>query len=156
MALSSGSSIESFDSQVEVTEQTTGSVASNAFSVSGDVNAFVNSDDAPLFSAVLAVQFATMPTAGQRIGLFARPLGVSGANDAPVPSSNYLETYMGSFKIDDGGTINTTMYLPLAGLKLPNVKSGQSFEFYIKNNSSQAITAGWALFVTPVSYKAKS
>ena len=154
MALSAGSAIEVFDTTTDVSN-TSAAVNATTYSVVGDITAFTNSDEAALFSAILECKFTTtQPADDDTITLYARPINILTTNDAPVPSAEYRHTYIGDFPIDDATAADTLMYLPLAGLKFPNVKANTEFEFYIYNNTDQTITSGWKLHITPMGYNA--
>ena len=156
MALPAGSPINEFDSQVEVTVASPGAITTGSFSVQADNNGtWVNTDDASLAHFLLVIQFATMPTAGSSITLYARQLNIESTNDAPRPDTSYEHTRIADFPIDDGSSTAIDMYLALHGIKLPDIKSGQEYEFYLKNNSSQSISSGWDLFITPASFNVK-
>ena len=154
MALATGSAIDAFDTQIEVTVASPSAITTGAFSVQADVNSWTNTDDAPLAHFLLICQLATMPDAGSSITLYARQLNIESTNDAPQPDTSYEHTRIADFPIDDGSSTATDMYLLVHGIKLPNIETAQGYEFYLKNNSTQTITSAWDLFITPASFNA--
>lgn len=94
---------------------------------------------------VLTLSFGSAPTVGKTIALYAQPLDIDGTADAPAPSTTYLQKHMGSFIVSEA----TSQSLILSRRDVPLLAS-----YYIYNvDTGQAISAGWTLKVTPVSYK---
>lgn len=97
---------------------------------------------------VLKLQFSTVTSIENKvIGLYARPLNIDGANNAPAPTATYLEKFIGSFVLQ-ASSASTDQYLMLIGYDLP-----REAEYYLLNNSGQTVAAGWTLKVTPRTYK---
>lgn len=151
MTIEANDAILKFGAQ-DVIDDTSGTIADDAFSVAGDVDsAWTNAEEAPLGSAVLTLQFdTTMPTVGS-VGLYARLLDIDGGTgDAPIPSSNYPQIFLGSFPIDFGVAADTDFITAIEAFKMPSVVAAQPVEFYIKNEGTgQTIGTGWGLLVGP-------
>ncbi len=88
MAISTGSAIEFYGTQDTVTAGGgTSSVASAAFSVSGDVvsGGWTNDDDATMASVVLTCAYSVAPTANRSVNLYARLMNIDSTNDQITP-----------------------------------------------------------------------
>lgn len=144
MAIGTDSAIEFFGTQDTVTSSSS-SVASGAFSVSGDVTTWTNDDDAPSASVTLEATYASAPTAGTSVDLYARLLNTQSTNDADAPDTNFFHYYLGSFPLND---VTSAQYITI-DVALPNGKTSQEYDFYIQNNGGQTLSAGWDLYVTP-------
>lgn len=144
MAISTDDSIHKFGTQDTITGSTS-SVANNAFSVSGDVSAWTNDDDAMEASATLACTFSVAPTLGSSVNLYGRLLNVVSTSDNETPSASFLHTHLGSFPVDDV----TSAQIITMDIPLPNGKTSQEYEFYIENRSGQTMSSGWNLYITP-------
>lgn len=148
MAIGTGTAIEFFGTQDTVTVGGgTSAVTNTSFSASGDVvsGGWTNDDDAPMASVVLTCAYSVAPTASTTVDLFARLMNIDSTNDAITPDANNPHVYLGSFPLDD---TTSTQYIPL-DVRLPNTYTSQVYEFYIKNNGGQTMSAGWTLKVTP-------
>lgn len=148
MAISTGSAIEFYGTQDTVTAGGgTSSVASAAFSVSGDVvsGGWTNDDDAPMASVVLTCAYSVAPTANSSVNLYARLMNIDSTNDQITPDANFGHVYLGSFPLDD---TTSTQYIAI-DVRLPNTYTSQVYEFYIQNNGGQTMSAAWTLKVTP-------
>lgn len=150
MAISTNDLIDKFGTQDTVTTGTPGSIANNAFSVAGDVALWTNDDDAPLAVFVLTCQWATVTNVSKkRVALYARVMNIDGTSDPVAPSSNRKAQPIGAFLVYAAST--ATNYLFDSGIvRLPNANVDQQYEFYIENQTSQTISAGWSLKVTPM------
>lgn len=97
---------------------------------------------------VLRLQFATVTSIeGKVVTLYARQKNIDSTNHASVPTTTYLNTYIGNFVLS-AAAANTDQYVPLEAFGVP-----KEADYYILNASGQTITAGWTLKVTPRSYK---
>ena len=151
MSISTDSLIEFFGTQDEVSAAGgTAAVTDGSFSAASDgvTGGWTNDDDAPLAAMVLQAAYASAPTAHTTVDLFARLMDVESTHDQDTPDGNFEHHYMGSFPLND---VTTTQRIPLS-VTLPNVSSGQVYEFYIRNNAGQSLSAGWKLFITPKTY----
>lgn len=156
MAFSVNAMIDGFESQVSIDDGTTSSVAADgAFSVAADVSAFTNTENSPTCVMVLKCQFATQPTAGANINIYARKMDIDGTNDSPEPDANNLDQIIGRFVVDGTVASATDAYLVTNWMTLPNHYSGQIYEFYIQNNADQAISASWTLKITQTTKEPK-
>lgn len=144
MAISTDSAIEFFGTQDTVTSSSS-AVTDGSFSVAADVVDWVNDDDAPVATVILESTFSVTPTANTVVDLYARLLNIQSTNDQEIPTANYQHRYLGSFPVKDQNTIQRTAI----DVGLPNVDTSQTYEFYIRNNAGQTMSAGWNLYVTP-------
>lgn len=117
-------------------------------------NAMAQADDAaydiavdglsyPDAEFVLAVTFAVAPTEMSTLDLYARELGVDGANDSEAPeASGFKHLYIGSFHLNN---VTTTQYEKLVAHDVPRKAA-----YYLYNNATgQSVSAGWTLKITP-------
>lgn len=144
MTISTNAAIEFFGTQATITG-TTATVADGGFSITGDIVQFTNTDDAPQASIVAMFDWSVAPDANSSVNLYVRLMNIDSTNDQDVPDANYQNVYVGSFPIND---VTTNQYIPI-GISLPNTTSSQVYEFYIENQTGQAIQANWTLKVTP-------
>lgn len=153
MAISTDATIDFFGTETEVTVASPGAVNAAAFSVTGDVNDWTNSDDAPfaMFKLKLtAAGLSAAPSAGELVNLFARHMDIETTEDTPVPDANYLATYLGSFIADAADADQVHVIGPI---RLPNYETSQVYEFFIENAMTPNIGAsGWELWVTPITF----
>lgn len=153
MAIASNSLIDFFGTQDLITHATTaGAITDGSFSVvqAADVLPWTNDDDAPTCVMVLKCQFATLPTDGNKINIYARKLNVQSTNDSPVPDAVNLDQFIGSFTVDGTIAVTNDSWLVTNWLTLPNHITSQIYEMYIENKTGQTITSGWTMYVTPV------
>lgn len=148
MVLPVGATIDLFDSQVLVSNATTGSVAVNAFSVVGDVPTpnWTNADDAKEAAIILEGAFATAPTNFEIVNLYVRFMAIRSTNNSTQPSITFPYSYVGAFFISPVTTSQTT---PPLIISLDNTKTSQDYQFYIENKTSAVLNANWALYATP-------
>lgn len=147
MAIGTDSVIEFFGTQDTVTSSTS-SVANAAFSVSGDISAWTNDDDSPTAIAILECTYATAPSAGSVVNLYARPINIFSTSDQDTPDANFQHVYLGSFPLND---VTSEQFIPIE-ISLINTKTSQEYEFYIENKGGQTISAGWDLHITPKTF----
>jgi len=70
--------------------------------------------------------------------------------NAPVPDSNYLGTFVGSFNLDAGATADDDYVTILPLFRIPQVKSAQRIDWYLRNiDTGQSVAAGWQLWIAP-------
>ena len=152
MPIGTGDLIDKFGTQDTITTGTPGAIATGAFSVSGDVDAWTNDDDAPLGVFSLSCQWATVTgVANKRIAIYARVMDIDGTNDPVAPSTNRKWNPIGAFFVY-APAITTTYYFDAGIVRLPNAKADQVYEFYLENLTGQTISSGWTLKVTPVTH----
>ena len=149
MAIGTNDTIEKFGTLDDL-DSTSGTVANNAYSVQGDLASWTNTDDAPMAAMIGLFTFGTAPTAGTTIDLFCRLLNiVDTTKDTQTPTDDQPVIYMGSYVLDN---VTTEQVLSI-DIALPNAKSSQEYEFYIKNNGTgQTLSSGWSLQVMPKTY----
>src|SRR5687768_5658683 len=110
------------------------SISNGAIAQANDASYAVVADGAsyPDAEFALKIQFSTVTSIENKvIGLYARPLNIDGTNDAPAPTTTYMERYIGSFTLQ-AGTASTDQYLTLTAENLP--KEG---DYYLINLSGQ-------------------
>ncbi len=125
------------------------SIANNALAQADDANYDQVSDGASFMYAdfVASFTYATAPTEGTVLALYARPLDIDGTNDAEVPETTRSTMFVGSFVVNN---VTTTQYATLLERQVPKLAA-----YYLHNNGTgQTVSAGWTLKVTPRSYKA--
>ena len=157
MTITTDDLIAKFGTQDEVTVAAAATVSDGAFSVAGDVNDWTNDDDVPAAMFVLVLNdLSGAPAAGLTVGLYCKPLNiVNTTDDHQGPNTNVETIQLGAFLIDavdPGGANDAYAFGPV---ELPNFKTSQEYEFYIKNNLGVTIGVGtgdWELWVTPVAY----
>lgn len=149
MTIGTNDLIDKFGTQDTITTGTPGSIANAAFSVSGDVAAWTNDDDAPFGFFVLKCQWATVTgVANKPVHLYARPINIDSTNDPVAPSANRRSQAIGTF-IVYAASVTTDYYFECVA-PLPNSKTSQEYEFYLENQTGQTISSAWALKVTPM------
>ena len=154
MAIETDDLIDKFGTQDQVTVASPAAVADGAFSAASDVNDWTNDDDAPGAMFVLVLQdLSAAPASNLTVELFCKPLNiVNTTGDHQGPNANVQTQRLGAFVIDAVDPAATDDNYSLGPVKLPNVKTSQEYEFYIKNNLGVSIDAAdWELWVTPVS-----
>jgi len=100
MTISTDAAIEFFGTQTTVTG-TTATVADGAYSVTGSIVSFTNTDDAPQASVVAMLDWSVAPTANTSVNLYVRLIDIDSTNDQDVPDANFQHVYVGSFPIND-------------------------------------------------------
>lgn len=118
-------------------------IVNNAIGQANDASysVFTNGGNRPDGRFVLSWAHATAPTEGAVISLYARPLNISGTNDAEVPETTRA-VWIGNFVVND---VTTTQYAELYAYDLP-----WEADYYLHNNGTgQTISAGWTLTVEP-------
>jgi hypothetical protein len=151
MAIVAEDAILKFGTQDEVTDGTNSSVVSDAWSVTADLSGtlWTNDDDAIYASAVLKCAAGTAFTAGDSIALYARLMNVETTNDEPQPDTNFSKHFLGVFIVD---AVTATSYYAISDILLPITKASQEYEFYIRNDTAQTISANWQLWITPYTH----
>lgn len=125
-------------------EASGGSIANNALAQADDASYGVTADGADYPDAKFVVSFAfgTAPTEGTVLALYARPLDISGTNDAEVPEAARPTAYVGSFVVNN---VTSTQYAELLAYNVP-----WKADYYLHNvGTGQTVSSGWKLTVTP-------
>lgn len=120
------------------------SIANNALAQANDASYDVVSDGEGCQDAKFVVSFAfgTAPTEGTVLALYARPLDISGTNDAEVPEATRPTVYIGSFVVNN---VTSTQYAELLAYNVP-----WKADYYLHNvGTGQTVSSGWTLTVTP-------
>lgn len=119
-------------------------IANNTLAQADDANYSVATDGAyyPDAKFVIAVSFATAPTEGTTLALYAQPLDIDGTNDAEIPEISRPTVFVGSFAVNN---VTTAQYIELLAQDVPWTAA-----YYLHNNGTgQTVSAGWTLKVTP-------
>ena len=120
------------------------SIANNTLAQADDATYSVSADGAyyPDAKFVIAATFATAPTEGTTLALYARPLDIDGTNDAEVPETTRPTVFIGTFTVNN---VTTAQYAELIAQDVP-----WNAAYYLHNNGTgQTVSAGWTLKVTP-------
>lgn len=123
------------------------SIANNALAQADDASYGIVADGSsyPHARFVLAATFATAPTEGSVIALYARPLNIDGTADADAPEATRQVRFVGSFVVNN---VTTTQYLEVDAHNVP-----WEADYHPHNVTGQTLSAGWTLKVTPYSFK---
>lgn len=152
MAIGTNDLVEKFGSTpTSIDDGSTSSISNLAFSVVGDISQWTNTDDVPRARFILKAQWPTSVSAviNKPVNIYARPMAIEGSNNPVAPGVNRLATLIGKFFVY-AATINTNYWFESTDCWLPNMKTAQPYEFYIENQTGQTITAGWALWIVPI------
>lgn len=150
MTIGTNDLVEKFGTLTSVDDGSTSSIANAAFSVAADISAWTNSDDVRECAFVLKAQWATITSVANRlVNIYARPINIQGTNDPVAPGTNRFSNCIGSFIVYAAST-GTDYFFESSRCLLPNMKSGQEYEFYIENQTAQTISANWALWIMPL------
>lgn len=120
------------------------SIGTNAVVQANDATYSLSADGAyyPDAEFVLAVAFASAPTEGGVLALYARALNIDGTADAEVPEAALPVWFVGSFVVNN---VTAMQYMTLLATDLP-----AEAEYYIHNvSAAQTVSAGWSLKVKP-------
>lgn len=120
------------------------SIANNALAQADDASydIFVDSPGYRDAKFVLRCAFATAPTEGAALALYARPLDIDGTDDAEAPETTRPTVFVGFFVVNN---VTTTQVMELLTQDVP-----WNASYYLHNNGTgQAVSAGWTLKVTP-------
>ncbi|HSD36093.1 MAG TPA: hypothetical protein VLC92_01210 [Rhodocyclaceae bacterium] len=119
-------------------------ITNNSVAQADDANYSLSADGAnyPDAEFVLTATFATAPTEGTALSLYARPLDVDGTGDTEIPEAARPTMFIGSFFVNN---VTTAQLMVLRAYELPTLAT-----YYIHNNGTgQTVSAGWILKVTP-------
>lgn len=151
MPITSGAAVDFFGDQDTVSNSSS-AVLDGAFSVAADVSTWVNDDDAMSAAIILKATFATTPTSGGSIGLYAALQNIDGTDDQLDPSDAFSHISLGVFPVKDVTSLQT---IP-TNIPLPNTKTSEEYVFFIKNNAGQTLSLGWELLITPKAISPKA
>lgn len=145
MAIATNDLVAKFDGTLDtIDDGSTSSISSAAFSVSADIVAWTNTDDAPYARLILTCQWGTVTSvANKPIVIHARPINIDGTTD-PVAPSTSRRMPVGSFNVYAAST-STNYVFESTLIELPLLKSAQEIEFYLENLTGQTISSGWGL-----------
>jgi len=147
MAIGTDDAIDKFGTDDDL-DSTSAAVTNTSFSVAGDLAQWTNDDDAPFARFILESTFSVSPDANSVVELFARLIDFNvGNDDTEVPTANFPHKLLGAFAIKDQTAIQRSA--PLF-CRLPNYDTSQVYEFYIRVQTGQTVSAGWTIFVKPI------
>lgn len=139
-----GENIRAFGTK-KALEANGASIASAAIGVADDATYSTATDGGsyPDAEFTLSFTFATAPTEGGTLAVFARPLNLVGTNDAEVPEASRPGRWIGSVTVNN---VTTTQYDGFFAYDLPREAS-----YYLLNTGTgQTLSAGWTLDVEPM------
>jgi hypothetical protein len=128
------------------------SIANAAFSASTNATTILSStnhSNYPYADFVLKVSTLGASTASNANGYVAmyridQDMATATAADGTYPSSNYRNTFVGSFTIPNSLASTSIIYIPLLDVPL-----GENQQYALENSASQTLAAGWSLTVRP-------
>lgn len=144
MAIPPGAAIE-WRGTTKTLEASGASITSGSVVQADDATYDTVSDGegAPDGEFVLAATFATAPTEGTVLALYARPLDVDGTGDTEVPEATRPTRYIGAYVVNN---VTSLQYMQIVGRNLPKLAS-----YYLHNSATgQTVSSGWSLKVTPL------
>ena len=152
MAINTDGTIEEFGTKDPLDDTTTSAVSDANMSVQADAAEWTNTDDAAEIQLVLMFQHASGAISGS-INVHVRPIEVDGTNDTSIPTTADQLGYAGSFLMDASqATATDTFYTAKIPLTPFSTKTQQKYEFYLFNDSGQAMSANWDLDGVPKAY----
>lgn len=119
-------------------------IANNAVVQADDASYGIVADGGGYFHAKFVLTWAhgTAPIEVTTLALYARPLDISGTNDAEVPEATRPTVFVGTFVVNN---VTTTQYAELIAYDVPWLAS-----YYLHNNGTgQTVSAGWTLTAIP-------
>jgi hypothetical protein len=119
-------------------------IANNALAQADDATYDIFTDGGSMTDARIGLQFAyaTAPTEGTVLAIYAQPLDIIGTGDAEAPEATRPTVYIGSVVVNN---VTTTQYAELIARDLPWKAS-----YYLHNNGTgQSVSAGWVMEFTP-------
>lgn len=122
---------------------------------SAPANTLVQADDATYgivadgnnYAHAKFVLSCTLPTPAENsvIELVARPINISGTNDAEIPETTRPDVFIQLFRLNN---VETTQYIEALAENVP-----WEAEYYLYvNGTGVTLSAGWTLTVIPVRY----
>lgn len=144
MPIPSGTPIE-WRGTTKTLEASGGSITNNSVVQADDASYNISTDGEGVVDAEFALSFtyATAPTEGTPLALYARPLNVDSTGDTEVPELARPTMYIGSFIVNN---VTTLQYAICRGTDLP-----LEADYYIANVATgQTVSSGWTLKVTPI------
>lgn len=141
--MAAGDAIDVFGTQ-KTLEANGASIASGSVVQADDASYSKSADGSNYRWAkfVLAATFATAPTEGKTIALYARPLNIDGTNDSEVPEATRPTKFIGIFVVNN---VTTTQYMEIDAKDVP-----READYYLYNDGTgQTVSSGWTLKVTP-------
>lgn len=126
-------------------------IAANAVAQADDANYGIVVDGAsyPDAEFSLTCSFASAPTSNATVSLYAAPQDIDGTLDADAPENTRPVAFIGTFGVKAGTAAQT---IPLSGVVARDLPA-LAF-YYLHNNTSVTMNAGWSLKVKPRTYKA--
>ena len=145
MAFSTNDAINVFGSQAELSNSTS-LIAGGEWSAGAtDMPLWTNTDDALEAALTFSGSLASAAAAGTSIDVYIQKMNVANTTDDDLePDNGFMHTFVGSFDMDVGTTQLLTIDIPL-----PNYKTSSEYVFWIKNGTTQQLSALWELWITP-------
>lgn len=137
----------------QVTVQSSGaSNASNGVIAAGTLTTANHSNYTGVDLVLTASMSASIASASNFFGIYARPLDIDGTADAPIPSSATNAFFKGGYvgAIQFAGASVASQQTGVL-LDVPTVP--YSVEFYVENLTNASMSAGWTLKATPKTVK---
>lgn len=125
------------------------STTANGVTQANDASYSIASDGTSFPDAkfVFSGAYASAPTEGAVVALYARPINIDSTNDSETPEATRPGVWIGNFTLNN---VTSTQYIELVAYDVP-----WEAEYYIHNvNAGQTLSSGWTLKVTPFSQKA--
>lgn len=138
-----GASIAYITSGASITAGTIiGATIANALVGTGNLSSYPRCDLVMTYAPASSTSATAM-----NIPIYRRDINVSNtAYDESAPGASNSNKYVGSFNVPSSVSTGT-MYMVATDIPLPGGNS--DCEFYIQNNLTNTIPAGWALTVIP-------
>ena len=145
MSLNKNDEREGFG-EADVVSNASALVATNTFSVVGDVNKWINNDNVEVATAILTFTPSAITTDGNTIKLYASKNLVDGAESENFPSLTNKKHLLATFIVGVSAAKQTVT----AEIQLDNCTGRQEYAFALENLlTTVSLNAGWALTITP-------
>lgn len=150
MTIATNDLVDKFGTLASVDDGSTSSISNGTFSVAADIGAWTNTDDVRECSFVFKCQFSTVTgVVNKLINIYARPINIQSTNDPVTPGTSRYAGCIGAFIVYAAST-GTDYFFESNRCSLPNMKSGQEYEFYFENQTGQTVSSGWAAWIMPI------
>lgn len=145
MTFPANSIVEALEANATIHTGTPGSVSNGAFSASGDIAAWTNTQNAKWGHFKLKAAFAS-GVSDVVIAVYARPINVISTDDAVAPGTSHHGHCIGHFVIYAAAGSTTYVFVS-ERVRLPNAGDQQQFEFYLENLTGVTLNSGWELYL---------
>lgn len=121
-------------------------VLTNGFSIVGDIDEWINTDNAREATAILTFTPSAITTDADTIKLYASKNLVDGVKSEIFPSATNKKQLLATFIVGVSAAEQTVT----AEIQLDNCVGGQAFAFAVENLlTTVSMDAGWTLTITP-------